>query len=197
MRRVDCHLSQESLPTSSPWLATLGRDNVKPNNRSKTQEQPTQPASTQTASPQKPRNSFFFFFFLQGGGGDGVANVRYQWHQHADSWASTQWVRTDTRSYLVLYWQHCVKHCKAKGTHNFHTMVMHKRFIPNIYIQIALTAKDELFHNLVCVPDCEVDRAILANRQTQEKKCPWLWSCKRWYEPFVQDPLWAWQLGWF
>ena len=33
VRRVDCHLSQESLPTSSPWLATLGRDNVKPNNR--------------------------------------------------------------------------------------------------------------------------------------------------------------------
>ena len=60
VRRVDCHLSQESSPTSSPWLATLGRDNVKPNNRSKTQEQPTQPASTQTAPPQKPRNSFFF-----------------------------------------------------------------------------------------------------------------------------------------
>ena len=37
-------------------------------------------------------------------------------------------------------------------------MVMHKRFIPNIYIQVALTAKDELFHNLICVPDCEVAR---------------------------------------
>ena len=64
VRRVDCHLSQESSPTSPPWLATLGRDNVKPNNRSKTQEQPTQPASTPTAPPQKPRNSFFFFFFF-------------------------------------------------------------------------------------------------------------------------------------
>ena len=33
-----------------------------------------------------------------------------------------------------------------KGTHTFHTMVVHKRFILNIYIQVALTAKDELLH---------------------------------------------------
>ena len=82
VRRVECHLSQESSPTSSPWLATLGRDNVKPNNRSKTQEQPTQPASTQTAPPQKPRNSVFFFKQqtqqIQGAGGERVANVRHQ-----------------------------------------------------------------------------------------------------------------------
>ena len=57
VRRVDCHLSQESSPTSSPWLATLGRDNVKPNNRSKTQEQPTQPASTQTC--EKSVSTFY------------------------------------------------------------------------------------------------------------------------------------------
>ena len=69
VRRVDCHLSQESSPTSPPWLATLGRDNVKPNNRSKTQEQPTQPASTPTAPPQKPRNSVFFFPGGRGGRG--------------------------------------------------------------------------------------------------------------------------------
>ena len=37
--------------------------------KSKTQEQPTQPASTQTAPPQKPRNSFFFFPGGRGGGG--------------------------------------------------------------------------------------------------------------------------------
>ena len=30
-------------------------------------------------------------------------------------------------------------------------MVVHKRFILNIYIQVALTAKDELLHNLICV----------------------------------------------
>ena len=36
------------------------------------------------------------------------------------------------------------------------SMVMHKRFISNIYIQVALTAKDQLFHNLIGVPDCEV-----------------------------------------
>ena len=69
VRRVDCHLSQESSPTSPPWLATLGRDNVQPNNRSKTQEQPTQPASTPTAPPQKPRNSRFFFPGGRGGRG--------------------------------------------------------------------------------------------------------------------------------
>ena len=37
-------------------------------------------------------------------------------------------------------------------------MVLHKRFIPNIYIEIALTAENELFHDLICVPDCEVAR---------------------------------------
>ena len=37
-------------------------------------------------------------------------------------------------------------------------MVMHKRFIPNIYIEVALAADDELFHDLICVPDCEVAR---------------------------------------
>ena len=65
VRRVDCHLSQESSPTSPPWLATLGRDKVKPNNRSKTQRQPTQPASTPTAPPEKPRKTVFFCFFLK------------------------------------------------------------------------------------------------------------------------------------
>ena len=46
VRTVECHLSQESLPTSPPWLATLGRASNKTINRNKTQEQPTQPAST-------------------------------------------------------------------------------------------------------------------------------------------------------
>ena len=75
VRRVDCHLSQESSPTSPPWQATLGRDKVKPNNRSKTQRQPTQPASTPTAPPEKPRKTVFFFF-SRGAGGEGVASVR-------------------------------------------------------------------------------------------------------------------------
>ena len=75
VRRVDCHLSQESSPTSPPWLATLGRDKGKPNNRSKTQRQPTQPASTPTAPPEKPRKTVFFFF-NRGAGGERVANVR-------------------------------------------------------------------------------------------------------------------------
>ena len=61
VRRVECHLSQKSLPTSSPWPATLGRDNEKPNNRRKTQKQQTQPASTPTA-PQRPVVVVFFFF---------------------------------------------------------------------------------------------------------------------------------------
>ena len=68
VRRVDCHLSQESSPTSPPWPATLGRDNVKPNNRRKTQEQPTQPASTPTAPP--PETEEFVFFFSPGRRGE-------------------------------------------------------------------------------------------------------------------------------
>ena len=74
VRRVERHLSQESSPTSSPWLATLGRDNEKPNNRSKTQEQQTQPASTPTAPPPSVR--FFFGGDVRGGGGE--ANVGVQ-----------------------------------------------------------------------------------------------------------------------
>ena len=58
VRRAECHLSQESSPTS-PWLATLGRDSEKPNNRSKTQEQQTQPASTSV------RRIVFFYYTQQ------------------------------------------------------------------------------------------------------------------------------------
>ena len=71
VRRVKCHLSQESSPTSSPWPATLGRENEKPNNRSKTQEQQTQSASTPTAPPQRP--VFFFWWNVRREGGE--ANV--------------------------------------------------------------------------------------------------------------------------
>ena len=67
VRRIDYHLSQESSPTSPPWLATLGREGDKPNNRSKTQKQPTQPASTSTATP--PASEECGFFFLPGGSG--------------------------------------------------------------------------------------------------------------------------------
>ena len=168
VRKVECHLSQESSPTSSPWQATLGIISNQTTEAKHKNNQHSQRAPQQHP-PRDRRTPFSFFLKLKnqqkrrhetsrGSGGERVANGGLQWHPHVDSWALTQWVRTDTRSHLVLYWQHCVKHCKAKGTHNFHTMGMHKRFIPNIYIQVALTAEDELFHNLICVPDCEVAR---------------------------------------
>ena len=131
----------------------------RPNNRSKTQEQQTQPAPIKWTCiaffwPRHPPS-------VRGGnvrGGGGEANVGVQWDKGKDGWALTQWVRRNRRSYLVIYWQHCVKHFKAQGAHNFHTMVMHKHFIPNIYIEVTLTADDKLFHNLICVPNCEVAR---------------------------------------
>ena len=73
VRRVKCHLSQESLPTS-PWQATLGID-FKPINRSKTQEQPTQPASTPTAPPVTEEHFFFVWGNTKPPGGRGGGRV--------------------------------------------------------------------------------------------------------------------------
>ena len=70
VRRVDCHLSQESSPTSSPWLATLGRDNVKPTTEAKHKNnQHSQRAPKQ--HPPRIRGIRFFFFFFSGGRGGG------------------------------------------------------------------------------------------------------------------------------
>ena len=54
-------------------------------------------------------------------------------------------------------------------------MVMHKRFISNIYIEVALAADDELLHDLICVSNCEVARDGMNH--------------------LCQGPLLAWQLG--
>ena len=64
VRRVDCHLSQESSPTSPPWLAIL--------------EQNTRTTNTASEHPNStpPETEEFGFFFFQGGGGEGVAKVR-------------------------------------------------------------------------------------------------------------------------
>ena len=66
VRKVECHLSQESSPTSSPWQATLGRIS---NQTTKAKHKNNQ--HSQRAPQQHPlrdrRNPFSFFFFNQKG----------------------------------------------------------------------------------------------------------------------------------
>ena len=62
VRKVECHLSQESSP-SSPWQATLGRI---PKQATEAKPQTTKPASEHpNSTPSQPkRPSFFFCFFF-------------------------------------------------------------------------------------------------------------------------------------
>ena len=41
---------------------------------------------------------------------------------------------------------------------NLHAVVLHQHFISNIHIQVPLTPKNQLFHNLVRVTNCEITR---------------------------------------
>ena len=82
VRKVECHLSQESSPTSSPWQATLGIISNQTTEAKHKNNQHSQRAPQQHP-PRDRRNpfSFFLFFFksikkdtrnLQGvGGGEG------------------------------------------------------------------------------------------------------------------------------